>query len=177
MRGTRPGESSQDGELATPAPLVLSPLPCPCRTFLTSLISASNFVQDRCYSDRAWVKFSGLALMSRCERALDDGNSVPANNLQNRWSDLEAMLICRLRVGPLEVECSLRLEQHSNAQIFPVVLTPPKSPPKHICDHILTPATPLLVQYPASSISPVAPIIPFSSDYGRYYRTSVTEVF
>ena len=66
--------SFQDRE-ATPAePLVPSPLLCPRRTFLASLILASKFLQDRCYSNRAWAKLSGLSPreVGRCEKALGD---------------------------------------------------------------------------------------------------------
>jgi hypothetical protein len=55
-----PEESSKDGKLAMPETLVLPPFPCPRRTPPASLILASNFLQDRCYSDRAWVKLPGL---------------------------------------------------------------------------------------------------------------------
>jgi len=37
-----------------------SPLLCPRRTFLAALILASKFIQDKCYSNRAWAKLSGL---------------------------------------------------------------------------------------------------------------------
>jgi len=49
-----------------------SPLLCPRRTFLASLILASKFLQDKCYSNRAWAKLSGLPPreIGRCERAL-----------------------------------------------------------------------------------------------------------
>lgn len=51
-----------------------SPLLCPRRTFLAALILASKFLQDRCYSNRAWAKLSGLPPreVGRCERALGD---------------------------------------------------------------------------------------------------------
>ncbi|KAL4267748.1 Cyclin N-terminal domain-containing protein [Pleurotus pulmonarius] len=51
-----------------------SPLLCPRRAFLASLILASKFTQDKCYSNRAWAKLSGLAPreIGRCERALGD---------------------------------------------------------------------------------------------------------
>ncbi|KAJ7740062.1 hypothetical protein DFH07DRAFT_683557, partial [Mycena maculata] len=47
---------------------------CPRRAFLISLILASKFTQDQCYSNRAWVKFSGMSAreICRCERALGD---------------------------------------------------------------------------------------------------------
>ena len=49
-----------------------SPLLCPRRTFLASVILASKFSQDKCYSNRAWAKLSGLPPreIGRCERAL-----------------------------------------------------------------------------------------------------------
>ncbi|KAF4609770.1 hypothetical protein D9613_012052 [Agrocybe pediades] len=58
---------------STPMPASLpSPLLCPRRTFLASLILASKFLQDKCYSNRAWAKLSGLPLreVGHCERAL-----------------------------------------------------------------------------------------------------------
>ncbi|KAK0212868.1 hypothetical protein DFS33DRAFT_1377320 [Desarmillaria ectypa] len=57
-----------------PAPPMPSPLLCPRRAFLASLILASKFMQDKCYSNRAWAKLSGLQPreISRCERALGD---------------------------------------------------------------------------------------------------------
>ncbi|KAK0461290.1 uncharacterized protein EV420DRAFT_191383 [Desarmillaria tabescens] len=57
-----------------PSPPMPSPLLCPRRAFLASLILASKFMQDKCYSNRAWAKLSGLQPreISRCERALGD---------------------------------------------------------------------------------------------------------
>jgi len=51
-----------------------SPLLCPHQAFLASLIFASKFTQDKCYSNRAWAKLSGLSPreIGRCERALGD---------------------------------------------------------------------------------------------------------
>ncbi|KAK6964708.1 hypothetical protein R3P38DRAFT_3300419 [Favolaschia claudopus] len=59
----------QDSHIDTPLP---SPLLCPRRAFLASLILASKFTQDTCYSNRAWAKLSGLPAreISQCERAL-----------------------------------------------------------------------------------------------------------
>ncbi|KAH9485177.1 G1/S-specific cyclin pas1 [Psilocybe cubensis] len=53
-------------------PSLPSPLLCPRRAFLASLILASKFSQDKCYSNRAWAKLSGLPPreIGRCERAL-----------------------------------------------------------------------------------------------------------
>ncbi|KIK67189.1 hypothetical protein GYMLUDRAFT_217206, partial [Collybiopsis luxurians FD-317 M1] len=57
-----------------PLPTLPSPLLCPRRAFLASLILASKFTQDKCYSNRAWAKLSGLPPreIGRCERALGD---------------------------------------------------------------------------------------------------------
>lgn len=57
-----------------PLPPLPSPLLCPRRAFLASLILASKFTQDKCYSNRAWAKLSGLPPreIGRCERALGD---------------------------------------------------------------------------------------------------------
>jgi hypothetical protein len=60
-------------DLPTLPPLP-SPLLCPRRTFLASLILASKFTQDKCYSNRAWAKLAGLPAreIGRCERALGE---------------------------------------------------------------------------------------------------------
>ena len=55
-KGTTQEEPSQDCEVPLSEPLL-----CPRRTFLASLVLASEFVQDRCYSNRAWAKLSGLS--------------------------------------------------------------------------------------------------------------------
>ncbi|KIY44443.1 hypothetical protein FISHEDRAFT_77638 [Fistulina hepatica ATCC 64428] len=54
------------------APDLPSPLLCPRRAFLASLIVASKFTMDKCYSNRAWAKLAGLPAreIGRCERAL-----------------------------------------------------------------------------------------------------------
>ncbi|KAK7053475.1 hypothetical protein VNI00_004101 [Paramarasmius palmivorus] len=58
----------------TPLPPLPSPLLCPRRAFLASLILASKFTQDKTYSNRAWAKLSGLPPreIGRCERALGE---------------------------------------------------------------------------------------------------------
>ncbi|KAJ2914379.1 hypothetical protein MD484_g6026, partial [Candolleomyces efflorescens] len=55
-----------------PALNLPSPLLCPRRAFLAALILASKFTQDKCYSNRAWAKLTGLPAreLGRCERAL-----------------------------------------------------------------------------------------------------------
>ncbi|EIW83131.1 hypothetical protein CONPUDRAFT_143136 [Coniophora puteana RWD-64-598 SS2] len=57
-----------------PLPPLPSPLLCPRRAFLAALILASKFMQDRCFSNRAWAKLSGLPPreIGRCERALGE---------------------------------------------------------------------------------------------------------
>ncbi|KAI5900059.1 uncharacterized protein SCHCODRAFT_02695316 [Schizophyllum commune H4-8] len=56
------------------SPDLPSPLLCPRRTFLAALILATKFTLDKCYSNRAWAKISGLhpREIGRCERALGD---------------------------------------------------------------------------------------------------------
>lgn len=63
--------SAEDIPCLPPLP---SPLLCPRRTFLASLILASKFMQDKCYSNRAWAKLAGLPPreIGRCERALGE---------------------------------------------------------------------------------------------------------
>ena len=79
--------------------LVLPPLPspllCPHRTFLASLILASKFMQDKCYSNCAWAKLTGLPAreIGRCERALGEALG---------W---------RLRVGKMSGFCMLPRSQ------------------------------------------------------------------
>ena len=144
VKETTPEEPSQDGELATPEPLIPSPLLCPRRTFLASLILASKFLQDRCYSNRAWAKLSGLSPreVGRCEKALGDalewrlwvGKQSGKQLVRSRsHADLSfgatnpcgasSRTIGRSRTFPsIGTECS-------NARTFPVALTPPKLDP------------------------------------------------
>jgi hypothetical protein len=51
-----------------------SPLLCPRRTFLASIILASKFTQDRCYSNKAWANSRDfhLARSDVVKRALGD---------------------------------------------------------------------------------------------------------
>ena len=68
---SEPKKSHEEFSPSTSASLP-SPLLCPRRTFLASVILASKFSQDKCYSNRAWAKLSGLPPreIGRCERAL-----------------------------------------------------------------------------------------------------------
>lgn len=136
--------SSQDREVASAEPLVPSPLLCPRRTFLASLILASKFLQDRCYSNRAWAKLSGLSPreVGRCEKALGDalewrlwvGKQSGKPLVRSRsHADLpfgtttpcvaSARTIGRSRTFP-----SIGTET-SNARTSPVALDPPKLDP------------------------------------------------
>jgi len=74
-------------------PPLPSPLLCPRRAFLASLILASKFMQDKCYSNRAWAKLAGLPAreIGRCERALGEAlgwrlwvGKVPAHRMLPR---------------------------------------------------------------------------------------------
>jgi PHO85 cyclin-5 len=75
-----PTQYEVEKKLRTPSedlpalPPLPSPLLCPRRTFLASLILASKFMQDKCYSNRAWAKLAGLPAreIGRCERALGE---------------------------------------------------------------------------------------------------------
>lgn len=62
--------------LLAPLPLLPSPLLCPCRTFLASLILALKFTQDQCYSVCTWTKLFGLPAreIGWCKRVL--GNAL-----------------------------------------------------------------------------------------------------
>ena len=93
-----------------PLPLLLSSLWCPRRTFLASLILASKFMQDRCYSNRAWAKLSGLPLreIGRCERAL-----------VKRLSGASGLVSCLQRVSH---RCILFFRQHSHLSPLPCLL-------------------------------------------------------
>jgi len=212
VKETPPKESPQDSELASPEPLVPSPLLCPRRTFLASLILASKFLQDRCYSNRAWAKLSGLSPreVGRCEKALGDalewrlwvGKQSGKPLVRSRsHADLSfgttslcgtsSRTIGRSRTFPsIGTECS-------NAKTLPVAPTPPRLDPYQEwlilnqsrleaeeeeeeeptpmavecmsvapMSDVFTPATPPLVQSPASSISTTS-IASFDSDDGE----------
>ncbi|KAJ6594140.1 hypothetical protein B0H19DRAFT_1094055 [Mycena capillaripes] len=68
------GKQNSASNLLTALTSLPSPLLCPRRAFLAALILASKFTQDKCYSNRAWAKLSGLPAreIGRCERALGD---------------------------------------------------------------------------------------------------------
>ena len=92
-------------DLPTLPPLP-SPLLCPRRTFLASLILASKFMQDKCYSNRAWAKLAGLPAreIGRCERALGEAlgwrlwvGKMPAYCMLSRSQS--AGDICRVNNG------------------------------------------------------------------------------
>jgi hypothetical protein len=72
--GSKPQPLDGKSSFPTSTPPLPSPLLCPRRAFLASLILASKFTQDKSYSNRAWAKLSGLPPreISRCERALGE---------------------------------------------------------------------------------------------------------
>jgi len=206
-------EPSQDSELPSPEPPIPSPLLCPRRAFLASLILASKFLQDRCYSNRAWAKLSGLSPreVGRCEKAL--GNALEwrlwvgkqsgkplARSRSHADLSFGTTNLCGTSsrtIGRSRTLPSIGMER-SNAQTLPVALTPPKLDPYQEwlilnqsrleaeeeeeeeptpvaaesmsvapMTDVLTPATPPLVQSPASSISSAASIASFDSDDGE----------
>ncbi|KWU46978.1 hypothetical protein RHOSPDRAFT_14383, partial [Rhodotorula sp. JG-1b] len=69
-----------------------SPVLCGRRMFLAALISASKYLQDRNYSNRAWAKISGLPVgeINGNERAflkvVDFKLHLPAEEFQ-RWTE------------------------------------------------------------------------------------------
>ncbi|KAF8829708.1 hypothetical protein HHX47_DHR2000031 [Lentinula edodes] len=103
-----------------PLPLLPSPLLCPRRTFLSSIILATKFLHDKSYTNRAWGALCQLPPreISRCERAL-------GNALQWRlWLDREYPLPVAVFTAvntPLVTSHSLRTrredtEMRDNAQ-------------------------------------------------------------
>jgi hypothetical protein len=79
--------------LAPPAYLP-SPLLCLRRTFLASLILASKFTQDRCYSNRAWAKLSSMLSQARW--------SLTRPNVHRQWCQTGPRCV---RAGEREDSC------------------------------------------------------------------------
>ena len=141
---TTPEESSQDREVSPTEPLVPSPLLCPRRTFLASLILASKFLQDRCYSNRAWAKLSGLSPreVGRCEKALGDalewrlwvGKQSGKPLVRSRshadisFGSTNPRGVSNRTIGRSKTFSSIGTEC-SNSQAFPMAPTPPKLDP------------------------------------------------
>jgi len=118
----KPGSAS-----LAPLPPLPSPLLCPRRTFLASLILASKFMQDRCYSNRAWAKLSGLPPreIGRCERALGEAlewrlwvGKLPAAPAAPR----RAISKCKSESNIL---CSGNLQTSSVMEISPIASSSP----------------------------------------------------
>ncbi|KAE9411244.1 hypothetical protein BT96DRAFT_983016 [Gymnopus androsaceus JB14] len=122
-------------------PPLPSPLLCPRRAFLASLILASKFTQDKCYSNRAWAKLSGLPAreIGRCERALGDaldwrlwvGKSSPQGTASPSASTGKPLARCRsessLPSSPTESPGFLSgTDKRSHIQTPPAV-SPPSS--------------------------------------------------
>lgn len=72
LKRAEPGYVPQPDDENPEVPALPSPLLCPRRTFLASILLASKFLQDRSYSNKAWAKLTGLAAreVGRCERVL-----------------------------------------------------------------------------------------------------------
>ncbi|EJD52385.1 hypothetical protein AURDEDRAFT_111113 [Auricularia subglabra TFB-10046 SS5] len=72
VKRAEPGYVPQPDDENPEVPALPSPLLCPRRTFLASILLASKFLQDRSYSNKAWAKLTGLAAreVGRCERVL-----------------------------------------------------------------------------------------------------------
>ena len=89
-------------------PPLPSPLLCPQRAFLAFLILASKFMQDKCYSNHAWAKLSGLPPheISCCECAPGDaldwrlwvgkspssGLSAPGSSVQSAHGNIRTVV-------------------------------------------------------------------------------------
>ncbi|KAI0302524.1 hypothetical protein BC826DRAFT_984817 [Russula brevipes] len=89
-------------------PPLPSPLLCPRRTFLASLILASKFTQDKCFSNRAWAKLAGLPAreIGRCERALGEAlewrlwvGKMPVYGVLPRSQSAGELFSCRASNG------------------------------------------------------------------------------
>ena len=84
-----------------------SPVLCGRRMFLAALISASKYLQDRNYSNRAWAKISGLPVgeINGNERAflkvVDYKLHLPAEEFQ-RWTERLAALASPATISPVE---------------------------------------------------------------------------
>lgn len=84
-----------------------SPVLCGRRMFLAALISASKYLQDRNYSNRAWAKISGLPVgeINGNERAflkvVDFKLHLPAEEFQ-RWTERLAALASPATTSPVE---------------------------------------------------------------------------
>ena len=126
--------------------------------------------RNKCHSDPAWVKSHNVSPREVCqhEKALGNGDSAAANNLQDCWFDLEATL-------------SLAWGRTTGSRTVPSIGMAFKRPtfPVVVTADTLTPATPLLVQSPASSISSAASTILIrlgrwqeGDPGGKYHRTS-----
>ena len=96
---------SEDLPALPPLP---SPLLCPRRAFLASLILASKFMQDKCYSNRAWAKLAGLPAreIGRCERALGEAlgwrlwvGKMPVQRVLPRSQSASELFSSRSSVG------------------------------------------------------------------------------
>ena len=120
------------GPLPSLVPLPL-PLLCPHCTFLASLILASKFTQDRCYSNKAWAKLSRLPPheISCCEHTLGDAfkwhlwvGKTPTGGLATTLS--ANCTIVRSKSGG---ELFMRSSQNENQSIAGFSTPPPRNSP------------------------------------------------
>ncbi|KAF8482730.1 hypothetical protein DFH94DRAFT_378328 [Russula ochroleuca] len=144
--------SSEDLPSLPPLP---SPLLCPRRTFLASLILASKFMQDKCYSNRAWAKLAGLPAreIGRCERALGEAlgwrlwvGKMPAYCMLPRSQS--AGEICRAHYSSDAPSPAANVVRRSrtlpaHAPSFSAMATQPVNPATSICTRMQGPWIPM----------------------------------
>ena len=93
-------QSQSQDEPSTPLPDLPSALLCPRCAFMGALVLSAKFVQDKCYSNKAWAKLCGLPAweVSRCERALGwrlwvgKNSSSPFAGLESKIGKAPTML-------------------------------------------------------------------------------------
>ena len=81
---------------------------CPRRMFLASIITAAKFVQDRCYSNKAWSKISGLPVkdLGKLERAflkaIDYRLMIPEGDWESWTAELKRARSAQNVATPVE---------------------------------------------------------------------------
>ncbi|KAH8118894.1 hypothetical protein DFH11DRAFT_1501759 [Phellopilus nigrolimitatus] len=83
----------------------------PVGAFLMALILASKFLQDRCYSNRAWAKLSGLPPreVSRCERTLGDALERVCGSVKVLRCPRKGRVRSSARRARVQFQCRCRL--------------------------------------------------------------------
>lgn len=106
-------------------------LSCPRRCFLSSLMVADKFLQDRNFSARAWAKISGLQATELSTNMLDflkalDWKTFVAGDVYAQWSE---MLFENALLDMPEEELQSTLAAEECSEVSPVaVYTPAASP-------------------------------------------------